>query len=180
MITKQMIFENTLKLFERKKVDKVTVTDIVKECGIARSAFYYHFHDLFDLIEWGVRYEIDKITEQTRKTQNSEEVLLTYCRFVLNRRDLFVKVMSSSYNQLARTILMESTRYYVECAAKERADLLKQPVSEITVLLEYHTGAVVHMLEKWMYEKDVNLEKEISYIIKIAKGELYVSTGNRE
>ena len=32
-------------------MDKITVKDIVEECGINRNTFYYYFADIYDLID---------------------------------------------------------------------------------------------------------------------------------
>ena len=34
-------------------LDKITITDITTDCGISRMAFYYHFKDIYDLVEIG-------------------------------------------------------------------------------------------------------------------------------
>ena len=31
---------------------EITITDITTDCGISRMAFYYHFKDIYDLVEW--------------------------------------------------------------------------------------------------------------------------------
>jgi AcrR family transcriptional regulator len=35
-----------------KSYDKITISDIVKNCGINRNTFYYHFADIKELILW--------------------------------------------------------------------------------------------------------------------------------
>ena len=49
---KQMIAETLAQLLERKSVDKVTAKELVDACGISRQAFYYHFQDIMEVIEW--------------------------------------------------------------------------------------------------------------------------------
>ena len=49
---KQMIAEALTKLLEHKRVDKITVKELVDACGISRQTFYYHFQDIMDVIEW--------------------------------------------------------------------------------------------------------------------------------
>ena len=45
--------EKALKaLLLKKPLDKITITDLTKQCGISRMAFYYHFKDIYDLVEW--------------------------------------------------------------------------------------------------------------------------------
>lgn len=36
----------------QKPLDKITISDITSDCGISRMAFYYHFKDIYDLVEW--------------------------------------------------------------------------------------------------------------------------------
>ena len=35
-----------------KPLDKITISDLTTDCGISRMAFYYHFKDIYDLVEW--------------------------------------------------------------------------------------------------------------------------------
>lgn len=35
-----------------KPLDKITIRDLTEDCGISRMAFYYHFKDIYDLVEW--------------------------------------------------------------------------------------------------------------------------------
>lgn len=51
-ITKYAL-ENSLKnLLLQKPLDKITISDITDDCGISRMTFYYHFKDIYDLVEW--------------------------------------------------------------------------------------------------------------------------------
>lgn len=36
----------------KKPLDKITIQDIAAVCGISRMTFYYHFKDIYDLVEW--------------------------------------------------------------------------------------------------------------------------------
>jgi Transcriptional regulator len=44
--------ESLKKMLETKTLDHITVTDIAKDCNITRQAFYYHFSDIYSLLEW--------------------------------------------------------------------------------------------------------------------------------
>ena len=49
--TKQAITESFLYLASKKPLEKITVRDIVDDCGINRNTFYYHFQDIFAVLE---------------------------------------------------------------------------------------------------------------------------------
>lgn len=50
-LTKKAIVEATLTLAQSKSISKITVRDIVELCGITRNTFYYHFHDIYEVLE---------------------------------------------------------------------------------------------------------------------------------
>lgn len=50
--TKAALEESLKRLLLKKPLDKITITDITTDCGISRMAFYYHFKDIYDLVEW--------------------------------------------------------------------------------------------------------------------------------
>jgi probable dihydroxyacetone kinase regulator len=51
---------------ETKTLDHITVTDIVQECGTTRQAFYYHFNDIYALLEWIYQEEAVKLLNNNR------------------------------------------------------------------------------------------------------------------
>ena len=50
--TKYALARSLKKVLEKKSLDKITITDITDDCGVNRQTFYYHFHDIYELIEW--------------------------------------------------------------------------------------------------------------------------------
>ena len=51
-LTKYALEESLKKLLLQKPLDKITISDLTEDCGISRMAFYYHFKDIYDLVEW--------------------------------------------------------------------------------------------------------------------------------
>ena len=49
--TKDSIKVSFMKLLNQKPLSKITVKEIVSECGINRNSFYYHFKDIPNLLE---------------------------------------------------------------------------------------------------------------------------------
>lgn len=61
--TKKMLAETLLSLLEKKPISKITVSEIVNLCDINRKTFYYHFQDVYDLLEWHLDCEVEKIID---------------------------------------------------------------------------------------------------------------------
>ena len=59
-ITKRALAEALKKMMEKKLLSKITVTDLAEACGINRHTFYYHFRDIYDLVEWIYCSEVER------------------------------------------------------------------------------------------------------------------------
>lgn len=51
MKTKELIFKTFIEILKEKPFDKITVKDIVDKCQINRNTFYYHYSDIYELLE---------------------------------------------------------------------------------------------------------------------------------
>ncbi len=51
-ITKRALEQSLKKLLLKKPLTKITIQDITEDCGINRMTFYYHFKNIYDLVEW--------------------------------------------------------------------------------------------------------------------------------
>lgn len=50
--TKRALEASLKKLLLRKPLNKITINDITEDCGVNRMTFYYHFKDIYDLVDW--------------------------------------------------------------------------------------------------------------------------------
>ena len=50
--TKEALGSALKKMMAVKAIDKITIKDLVEICGVNRQTFYYHFDDVYDLLEW--------------------------------------------------------------------------------------------------------------------------------
>ena len=65
-ITKHALAESLKKLLLKKPLNKITINDLTTDCGISRMAFYYHFKDIYDLVEWACLEESRKLSREKR------------------------------------------------------------------------------------------------------------------
>ena len=62
--TKKSLAKSLKKLMRLTPLHKISVKDVVKDCNLNRQTFYYHFHDIYELVEWIYKTEaIESIAE---------------------------------------------------------------------------------------------------------------------
>ena len=75
-ITKRAMSAALKNLLKEKKLNKITVQDIADECGINRQTFYYHFQDIYDLVEWTCIEDTEKVLKENRTYDTWQEGFL--------------------------------------------------------------------------------------------------------
>ena len=62
-ITKRALEQSLKHMLLQKPLTKITINDIAEDCGISRMTFYYHFKDIYDLVEWACLEDARKALE---------------------------------------------------------------------------------------------------------------------
>ena len=72
--TKRALEASLKKLLLQKPLNKITINDITEDCGVNRMTFYYHFKDIYDLVDWILVEDASKILEgrQSFETWDAE------------------------------------------------------------------------------------------------------------
>ena len=65
--TKPAIKASFMKLLNERPLNKISVRDIVEDCGINRNSFYYHFQDIPALLGEIITEETEKLITKTIK-----------------------------------------------------------------------------------------------------------------
>lgn len=63
-LTKRAIQESFKKLLSNQPLDKITVKNITDDCGVNRNTFYYHYSDIYQLLEEIFLTEAQKSVEK--------------------------------------------------------------------------------------------------------------------
>ena len=90
--TKLALEESLKRLLLKKPLDKITINDLTTDCGISRMTFYYHFKDIYDLVEWSC-LEDARIALQGKKTSSTwQEGLLQIFEAVTENKPFILNV----------------------------------------------------------------------------------------
>ena len=73
-ITKRALEDSLKHLLLKKPVNKITINDITEDCGVNRATFYYHFQDIYALIEWSCEEDSRKALSDNTTSTRCEQV----------------------------------------------------------------------------------------------------------
>lgn len=119
--TKQAMYQALKKLITVKSINKITIKDITDTCGLNRQTFYYHFKDIYDLLEWSFQEEFRFIDNYLQKTEYTwEEIFADSVMYIsqnkyicqcivcgVAREQLILSLHNSIY-EIVRKIILHS------------------------------------------------------------------------
>ena len=106
--TKNRILETFGAMLDRMPFEKITVTALIKECGIGRNTFYYHYEDIYDLLDdWLARCLGWDGVDACRDWKDNLKHLLFQCR--ANKNKVYHVFNSISRDRMERYALTSNT-----------------------------------------------------------------------
>ena len=73
--TKKMLADMLISLLQTKPISKITVSEIVNLCDINRKTFYYHFQDVYDLLEWHLNNEVSRAASKFYSSKDINDTI---------------------------------------------------------------------------------------------------------
>lgn len=91
-ITKRALEQSLKNLLLKKPLNKITISDITEDCGINRMTFYYHFQDIYALVEWACLEDARKALEEKKTHDTWQQGLLQIFYAVLENKPFIMNV----------------------------------------------------------------------------------------
>ncbi len=148
---KKAIVETFIELLNEKPLKKISVTEIVNRCGITRNTFYYHFKDIYDLLEIAME-KSNSFKESNCIDSTHHERVLAFTSYIMKNK----KAVYHIYNSMNRGHFV---KYFTSLSEDfVRNYVIKQaeglPVTEDDILLTtaFLKHAFVGIFMEWLNE----------------------------
>lgn len=91
-VTKRALEQSLKNLLLKKPLTKITINDIAEDCGISRMTFYYHFKDIYDLVEWACLEDARRALEEKKTYDTWQQGFLQIFEAVRENRPFVMNV----------------------------------------------------------------------------------------
>ena len=143
---KTQIADTFSELLEKEDIDKITVTQLIEECQISRQTFYYHFHDIMDVLEWTFKRSTQILVQRSLESQDRIGALKEYLSFVrLHHRKLKRLVDSKEWFQI-EGMMVDAVQVYLEKVAQGKISDLRLSYEDVQVMLRFFACGMVGVL----------------------------------
>lgn len=96
--TKKALAASLKGFMERKPLSKITVSEIITDCGVNRKTFYYHFNDIYDLLKWILEEEAIEVVKQFNLLLDYREAVIFVMNYVQDNKHL----LCCAYDSMGR------------------------------------------------------------------------------
>jgi AcrR family transcriptional regulator len=111
--TKKAIKASFLKLLTQQPLHKITVRDIVEDCGINRNSFYYHFHDIPALLEEIITEQVNALIQQYPSIASLDECLDAAFQTALENKRAVMHIYHSVSHDIFERSMMKICEHMV-------------------------------------------------------------------
>lgn len=91
-VTKRALEQSLKNLLLKKPLTKITIGDITEDCGINRMTFYYHFKDIYDLVEWACLEDAKRALDEKKTYDTWQQGLLQIFEAVQENKPFILNV----------------------------------------------------------------------------------------
>ena len=146
--TKRALEASLKKLLLRKPLNKITINDITEDCGVNRMTFYYHFKDIYDLVDWILVEDASEVLEGQQNFETWSDAFCEVLRRVQENKVLVLNVYRSvSREQVEQYLYKMLDPLLWTFANRESTDLTVQDEDKQFVIDFYKYGLVGMVLE---------------------------------
>ena len=139
----KLALEQSLKRFLLKKpLDKITIKDLTDDIGISRMSFYYHFKDIYDLVEWSCIYD---------KTDDTwQEGLTSIFEAVLQNKPFILNVYHTTTQDSIERFLFTTVHDLILGVVREKAQGTNITEEQIQFIADFYKYSFVGIMLNWI------------------------------
>jgi probable dihydroxyacetone kinase regulator len=168
--TKKALAASLKKLLEEKSLDSITVVDIAEDCEVNRQTFYYHFRDIYDLIDWIYTSEAAKALDGKKTSDSWQQGFLQIFEYVLANRTFVLRTFHSSSLEHLRQYLYRETYSLLIGVVEEKSAGLGVREDDKEFIANFYKYAFVGLMLDWigngMMEKPEVIVEHLSTLIQ--------------
>ena len=149
-MTKRALVASLKDLLAEKPLDKITVTDLTEHCGVNRMTFYYHFKDIYDLVEWACIESATRALAGQKTYDTWQQGFLQILEALRKDKAFFTSVYRSISREQLENYLYRLTYDLMMGVVEERAAGMTVRPEDKEFIANFYKFAFVGLTLDWI------------------------------
>ena len=166
-VTKRALEQSLKNLLMKKPLTKITVGDIADDCGINRMTFYYHFKDIYDLVEWSCLEDAKRALDEKKTYETWQQGLLQIFEAVQENKPFILTVYRCVHREQVEKYLQPIVDRLLLGVIDEEADGMAVRDEDKRFIAQIYSYIFIGLMLDWI--KDDMREDPQPIVDKLAK-----------
>ena len=172
-VTKYAIEASLKELLLQKPLDKITISDITEDCGISRMTFYYHFKDIYDLVEWICLEESRRALEDKKTYDTWQQGFLQILEAVRDNKPFILNVYHSVSREQIELYLYKLTYDLLINVVEEKSQGMSIRPEDKQFIADFYKYAFVGLTLDWVrHDMKEDPQVMIDHLTKLVTGNI--------
>ena len=151
-ITKRALEASLKHLLLQKPLNKITINNIAQDCGINRMTFYYHFKDIYDLVEWSCAEDAARALAGNKTYTTWQQGFLSLFYAVQENRPFIENVYHSVSREQVEQYLYRVTYDLLIGVVDEQAAGMVVRDEDKRFIADFYKYSFVGLMLNWIRE----------------------------
>ena len=169
-VTKRALEQSLKNLLLKKPLTKITVGDITNDCGINRMTFYYHFKDIYDLVEWSCLEDAKMALEEKKTYDTWQQGLLQIFKAVQENKPFILNVYRCVHREQVEKYLQPLVDQLLLNVINEEAAGITVRDEDKQFIAQVYSYILIGLMLDWikddMREDPQQIVEKLSMLIK--------------
>ena len=162
-LTKLHMAENLQALMLEKPINKITIKELTSRCKINRQTFYYHFCDIYDLLEWLLRNRLKSIATNIENFDSWQEAGIYLLDYLCDNRPLVLSTLNSLSRNSVHDLIHDEIFKLASKFVHEIAGDIKLSENAFKHIIHFFCITFTALLEDWLVSDSNQSSKEVIY-----------------
>lgn len=160
---KRLIAESLLEMLKKKRLEKITIKELVDACGISRQTFYYHFKDVLEVVEWWSQEVNKRLVSASLKAENARGALSIFLDFVIQYHEVIQSLLDSRWRSQMEELMVNTVSTYLRDMLRHTHPNTSISTADLEAYLRFYSygiaGMVLEYGSKGAANKDILVEQ---------------------
>ncbi len=172
-ITKRALEQSLKNLLLQKPLTKITINDIAEDCGINRMTFYYHFKDIYDLVEWSCMEDARKALAEKDTYDTWQQGFLQIFEAVRENKPFIMNVYRCVHREQVETYLRPLVDHLLLGVLNEEAAGMTVRAEDKDFIAQVYSYIFIGLMLDWIKDDMAeDPEQIVERLAKLVKGSM--------
>jgi len=148
--TKNNLASALKKRMETTEFSKIRVSDLLKDCNIVRSTYYYYFSDIYELLEWMLNTELIGLLEKCDELYTWDQGIMMLMEYVRDNSKVCLCAFHSVGREALERMFYKNCYVLMERFVNGSFSGIEADPEDKAFIMDFYVRAYVSALAAWL------------------------------